>query len=342
MALTARPIMLSPTQPPYFDIPSFKYRPEFGSHGTGPLVSSVSSVSATSQQGGYREVGDRGWDLNEVQCHNTLRLMTFVWGSNDAKAFGSIAGGLISREHAASLSKLLRARFGTRSTHQMYLIVQENVQCYDLGVNIRNLARTAVLYKLIASPDESQAAINRRKTIAVDYQTASYELRDRAIARIDEHIDELATSCAGIAGLVQITRLESLRARFEVDPFENLDLQFLEPLYSRLTEFERRAFWLARYDENIVAWYWDCRDLIDIRATIAEEPMRTHSREEFAHVCDAMWVMRIHNKSFPRRTKENLASYLETCSGFSDLFNEERDASLAVNGGAVRSLGFVK
>ena len=116
----------------------------------------------------------------------------------------------------------------------------------------------------------------------------------------------------------------------------------MEPLYSRLTEFERRAFWLARYDENIVAWYWDCRDLIDIRATIAEEPMRTHSREEFAHVCDAMWVMRIHNKSFPRRTKENLASYLETCSGFSDLFNEERDASLAVNGGAVRSLGFVK
>ena len=215
MALTSRPIMLSPTQPPYFDIPSFKYRPEFGSHGTGPLVSSVGSVSATSQQGGYREVGDRGWDLNEVQCHNTLRLMTFVWGSNDAKAFGSIAGGLISREHASSLSKLLRARFGTRSTHPIYLMVQENVQCYDLGANIRDLARTAVLHMLLASPDESQAAINRRKTIAADYQTASYELRDRAIARIDENIDELATSCAGIAGLVQITRLESLRARLK-------------------------------------------------------------------------------------------------------------------------------
>lgn len=57
-----------------------------------------------------------------------------------------------------------------------------------------------------------------------------------------------------------------------------------------MTREQRRHFWLNRYDENVVAWYWDSIGLIDIRQTIEDEPMRSYSQDEFAFVCNAMWV----------------------------------------------------
>lgn len=44
-------------------------------------------------------------------------------------------------------------------------MVQENVESYDLEVNIRNLARTAVLCG-VPVPGETQAAIDRRQEVA--------------------------------------------------------------------------------------------------------------------------------------------------------------------------------
>jgi hypothetical protein len=334
--------MLPPTPPPHFDIPAFDYRPEFGSHGTGPLVSSAGSVSATSQLGGYPDVDNPNCGLTGLQHHITLRLTTLIWASEDARPIRSILGGRLSLKSKGRLSELLRVRFCAHATNPMYHMVQENVESYDLGVNIRNLARTSVLYGLMAFPGESQAATNRRHEIAAEYQSACYELRDRAIAHIDKHIADLATSCEGIAGLVQITRLESLRARFEANPFENLDVLVLEVPYSRLTRNGKRKFWLARYDENIVAWYWDYRDLIDIRATIAEEPMATYSREEFAHVCDAMRTVVIGKKNAAQAAMWHNASYRKACGFFNARYNRGCVAGLVVYGDPVRSLAFIK
>lgn len=82
------------------------------------------------------------------------------------------------------------------------------------------------------------------------------------------------------SGASQYWRLKGVRVRFQADLFENLDIQQgMELHYSRLTKEERRAFWLARYESNVVAWYWAFRGVIDIRNTIAEEPMATYSRE---------------------------------------------------------------
>jgi hypothetical protein len=220
-------------------------------------------------------------------------------------------------------------------------MVKENVESFDLGVNIRNLARTAALCR-ITVPSESQAAIGRRQDTASKYQVASYELRDRAIAHINEQIADLRRSTLNLsmAGAVQISRLRSIRSRFQVDPFEDLDVQeSSEVHYFERTQDERRALWLARYEMNVVAWYWAFRGVVDIQETIAEEPMATYSREEFSYVCDVMWMVVIGKKG---AAASHQAAYRKVCGGFNDFLDCELDVGLVADGGAVRSLKFIK
>jgi hypothetical protein len=39
-----------------------------------------------------------------------------------------------------------------------------------------------------------------------------------------------------------------------------------------------------------VAWYWAFRGVMDIRAALAEEPFKPNSKQEFAFVCNMMWM----------------------------------------------------
>jgi hypothetical protein len=331
--------MLPPAPPPSFDIPAFKYRPEYGSHGAEPCKSYIQSVSATSPRGGYPDVDNSRRDMTDAQQHNTLRLISLVWGYNSSQVIRSILGIELPRNHKTYLSNLIRVRLGALPSNPIYHMVQESVESYDLGVNIRDLARTAALCK-VAVPGESQAMIDRRQEIAAEYQAASYELRDRAVAHINQQIADLPLVNMGFAGASQSWRLKRVCVRFQVDPFENLDVQQgMELHYSERTKEDRRTFWLARYESNVVAWYWAFRGVVDIHETIAEEPMATYSREEFAYVCDAMWTM-VTGKEGPATSHQ--AAYRKACGGFNDFYNYELDAGLAVNDGPVRSLKFIK
>ena len=331
--------MLLPVSPPDFDIPAFKYRPEFGSDGTEPHRSDLHSVSATSPMGGYPDVDNPKRDLTETQQRNTLRLISLVWGYSSSQVIRSILGTELPRNHTTYLSSVLRARLGALPSNPIFHMVQENVESYDLGVNIRNLARTAALCR-VAVPGESQAAIDRRQEVAAEYEIASYELRDRAVAHINQQIANIPTLNVGLADTVQISRLEDIRASFQVDPFEDLDVQQgLELHYSECTKDERRTFWLARFERNVIAWYWAFRGIIDVHDTISEEPMATYSREEFAYVCDAMWMVVI-GKEGPAASHQ--AAYRTVCGGFNDFFNDELPAGFLVSGGPVRSLKFIK
>jgi len=330
--------MLPPVPPPYFDVPAFTYRPVFGSHGAESLKSPIHSVSATSPRGGYPDVDNPRRDMIETQRRNTLRLISLVWGYDSAQFVKSILGTELPRKHKTYLSNVLRVRLGALPSNPIYHMVQGNVEIHDLEVNIRNLARTAAICT-VAVPSETQAAIDCRQEISAKYQIAAYELRDRTVARINSQIADLPR-LSGTAGVVQSWRLEHLRAHFQVDPFEGLDgTQAPELHYSELTKEDRRAFWLARYEENVVAWYWAFRGAINIRETIAEEPMATYSREEFAHVCDAMWMMVIRKKA---AAASHQAAYHQGCEGFNDFFNDQLPAGFLVDNGPVRSLKFIK
>ena len=93
--------MLPPTPPPRFNIPAFSYRSPSGSYGVEPLSSTVSTVSATSLQGGYPDID------NTIQ--STLRLLAVVWGSNNQEIILGVFGGPLDSKMAAYLSKLLCA-----------------------------------------------------------------------------------------------------------------------------------------------------------------------------------------------------------------------------------------
>jgi hypothetical protein len=75
-----------------------------------------------------------------------------------------------------------------------------------------------------------------------------------------------------------------------VDPFAAVAAKMdNEEHYYRLDPAQKSKFWLDRYDDLIVAWYWDFRGIMDIEATLASEPMKTYSKEEFVFTCNALW-----------------------------------------------------
>ena len=91
-------------------------------------------------------------------------------------------------------------------------------------------------------------------------------------------------------GAVQVARLRTVRAVVNRDPFRCLDADNIEVVYYKLSKASKDAFWLARYDGNVVAWYWAFRDVMNIRATLAEEPFKAYSRQGLAFVCNMTWM----------------------------------------------------
>lgn len=101
--------MLPPPSPPHFNIPAFSYRSPLGSYGVEPLSSTVSTVSATSPQGGYPDTNNTMRDLTDTQIQNTLRLLAVVWGSNNQEIILGLFGGPLDSKMAACPSNLLCA-----------------------------------------------------------------------------------------------------------------------------------------------------------------------------------------------------------------------------------------
>jgi hypothetical protein len=133
-----------------------------------------------------------------------------------------------------------------------------------------------------------QAAVIHRENIATEYEAAARELRGRALAYLDTMIADPKLKSVYVS--VQVARLKTVRAMVNRDPFHCLDADYTEVVYYKLSKTSKDAFWLARYDENVVAWHWAFPGVMDIRATLAGEPFKTFSRQEFAFVCNMTWM----------------------------------------------------
>jgi hypothetical protein len=246
--------MLPPTPPPSVKIPAFSYRSPSGSYSVEPLIYTINTVSATSPQGGYPDINNTMRDLTATQIRNTLRLLAVIWGINNQEIILGLFGGPLDSKMAAYLAKVLQNRFGAVVSNPIYHMVQEAVECHDFGVHVRNLARTATLWRQ-AIPGETPAEMLVRQDIANEYQRAALDLRDRALARLDILIAD--PTFINAAGGAQAARLKIIRDHFAVDPFEGLNADDdMELSYFKLHNNAKKEFWLSRYDENVVAWYW--------------------------------------------------------------------------------------
>jgi hypothetical protein len=219
-------------------------------------------------------------------------------------------------------------------SNPIYHMVQEAVECHDLGVHIRNLAKTAALYRQ-AIPGETPAEMLVRQNIANEYQRAAFDLRDRALARLDILIAD--PTFINATGAAQAARLKIIRDHFAVDPFEGLNADDAMKLsYLKLHNNAKKEFWLSRYDENVVAWYWQFRGVMDILETITHEPFRTYSQDEFAHTCDSMWTeMTIRTLDGSIVSTKDQSEYRKAYGVFNRDWNADND-------GTVSSMGLIR
>jgi hypothetical protein len=158
--------------PQRYNVPTYGYISEHGSHGVPPRQSPYHAVSATSLQGGgYPGLNDIPSKLlTPTQQANTIRLIVATFGYGSQEVIGGILGQELKDKCKTAVSNAASQRLKARPSNPMYHMIQEEVENYNLGVHIRNMARVAVASRAageIEKADESQAA--------------SLELRDRAI-----------------------------------------------------------------------------------------------------------------------------------------------------------------
>jgi hypothetical protein len=355
---TNMPIDL-PQPPPYVNIPAYTYDPPTHSYGTGMVRSITVAVSASSLAGGYNDVErPRIEDIGVTEYRNHLRLITLIWGSNDTQAIDSILQ--LDRpkcNHAQFLSKQFAKRFAAQKSNHIYHMVKEAVEVHDLHVTLRNMARVSVLCR-VAIPDDIPEQQARRLRIADEWHSSVHSTRGRAITRLEEKMAQVEK---GIPGAIQAKRLRGMRDRLAVDPFVGLEIDVddddaeEEPVYWELNKEDRKQFWLERYGENVVAWYWDFRGIFDICATVTSEPFRTFSRLEFANACDAMFNIIGMDVDYERRvqhanvhartligdsiTKADEKAYRKTIGRLNNKYNGDVDDGLLdPPAGKVRSL----
>ncbi|KAM0696492.1 hypothetical protein Q7P36_003740 [Cladosporium allicinum] len=359
------PIELPPP-PPYVNIPAFSYEPPTHSYGTGLVTSNTIAVSASSIAGGYPNVEHPlVQDMTEMEYHNTLRLITLVWDSNDKQVVDSILQLEKPRsDQAEFLSKQFAKRFAARKSNHIYHMVKEAAEVHDLHVTLRNMARVSILCR-VAIPNDSPEQQARRTRIADEWQRSVHSLRGRAITRLEEKMTQVED---GIPGAIQTKRLRDIRDSLALDPFVGLEFDVdadtddaeEDPRYWELNMKDRKQFWLDRYDENVVAWYWEFRGIFDICASITSEPFRTFSRLEFAHTCDTMFTQIVSmDINYERRTQRanvhvrtldagkiteaDRKAYRKAIGRFNNKFNGDvDDGVLDPPVGNVRSLSVLK
>lgn len=268
-----------------FNVPSYDYEPEHGSHGCETRVSKGFTKSATDNDGGnYPIQNDNTREkLREVQTANTVRLISLIFGYDHAEALSThLRKETRERLNKAKWQKKANTeaskRFKAVKTNPKYLMIREEVEHYNLGVKIRTMARVSLI---------AQAAGRVEK--ATLFRVASLELRDRAVNQIDRRITQVLKKYPGMPGRVLRSRLNKRKVHVNVDPFRLLNPDLLEPLYHRFQEPLKKEFWLNRYENNILAWLWPHRGVIDIHATLRGENMTMFFKAEFVLVCSTMW-----------------------------------------------------
>jgi hypothetical protein len=142
-------------------------------------------------------------------------------------------------------------------------MVQEEVEHHNLMVNIRNLARTAITAR--ATNEDEKADI---------YEDFCLDLQNRAVGQIDRVIKQHMTDYSGARAQVLRARLLAIRRKVMADPFAAVAEEMeMEKHCWLLNAAQKTRFWLDRYDDLVVAWYWSFRGIMDIQAFLAHEPM---------------------------------------------------------------------
>ena len=100
-----------------------------------------------------------------VQQSNILRLATVIWGPASKD---KIVGLFRHQPSAAALDTQLNNligsdRFGSTTANPMYHMVQEAVESYNLGANLRNMARMSVRARTAGRNDVADAYITSRR-----------------------------------------------------------------------------------------------------------------------------------------------------------------------------------
>jgi hypothetical protein len=280
--------------PPFYNPPAFDCQPKHGSQGVAPVDLRMNTILATTTDGGFPGSLDPFHDNNAreyttIELHNIIRLATVVWGVNCKNAISDLIGDKLRCSLDGTINSLVGDRIGATTSYAMYYMVQENVESYDLGIRIRTLARTSVRAG-VAVAGEGAPAIARRQIIATRYRAAAYSLRTRAIDAINDAIGAAIRKHPSRRGDVLASRLEALRTKFSVDPFESIirTPNLVEPAYFNQTREANQQFWFTRFDENVVVWFWDFLGIIDLRKTL-DGAFGLYAKEEFAFACEAMW-----------------------------------------------------
>jgi hypothetical protein len=83
------------------------------------------------------------------------------------------------------------------------------------------------------------------------------------------------TDYSGPRAQVLRARLLAIRGKIMADPLTAVaEKMEMEEHYWLLNAAQMTRFWLDRYEDLVVAWYWSFRDIMDIQATLAHEPMK--------------------------------------------------------------------
>jgi hypothetical protein len=82
-------------------------------------------------------------------------------------------------------------------------------------------AATVSVLCRVADPDDSPAQQARRTSMADEWKRSVYNLRDRAITRLEENMAQVED---GIPGAINAKRLRGIRDLLAVDPFVGLEI----------------------------------------------------------------------------------------------------------------------
>jgi hypothetical protein len=268
-----------------FSAPSYDYEPEHGSYGCEPRVSTGFIKAAIDDDGGHYPTQNNNirTKLREVQTANTWRLISIVFRYDNTEAVNTH----LKKETRERLEKLkwqkvanteASKRLKAAKSNLVYHMIREEVEHYNLGVNIRTMARISVIAQ--------NASRDKKATL---FRVASLELRNRAVKQIDHRITEVLNKYPDMAGRVLKWRLQQSKTHINVDPFHVLNENLYEPLYHKMEEPQKVQFWLNRFANNVLGWLWPYRGVIDIFATLAIENMSDYIKAEFVLVCRTMW-----------------------------------------------------
>jgi len=175
---------------PWLNVPEYRYEPKHGNYVMPPIYLGPSSVIATPAQGGCPEMeehldGGMARVFNPTQQTNIIRLVVQVFGGDSKDKIAGLIGGNLNRQLESQFNNILGQRIGATPTTPLYHMVQENVESYDLGVKILNLARTTMPARTAAAHGDVAFA-DRQNNIAAQYQMATLDLQNRALEAIDE------------------------------------------------------------------------------------------------------------------------------------------------------------